>query len=48
LLIVDKCRHGAWEGRIQLWFDRESQSYVERCEEQPAAMRFDDEMEVDF
>jgi len=48
LLIVDKCRHGAWEGRIQLWFDRDSQSYVERCEEQPIAMRFDDEMEVDF
>jgi twinkle protein len=48
LLIIDKCRHGNWEGRIQLWFDRESQSYLEQQGEQPRAMRFGDDMEVDF
>ena len=28
LMIVDKQRHGEWEGRIALWFDRGSQQYV--------------------
>lgn len=28
LMIVDKQRHGEWEGRIALWFDRASQQYV--------------------
>jgi len=28
LMIVDKQRHGEWEGRIALWFHRESQQYV--------------------
>ena len=46
LLIIDKCRHGVWEGRVQLWFDRESQSYVERCGERPVAMRFHGVTEV--
>jgi len=27
LLICDKQRHGEWEGRIQLWYDRPSMSY---------------------
>lgn len=27
LLICDKQRHGEWEGRIRLWFDRPSMSY---------------------
>lgn len=46
LLIIDKCRHGTWEGRIQLWFDRDSQSYVERCGEHQATMRFHGVTEV--
>lgn len=39
LLIVDKHRHGEWEGRIQLWFDPASQSYVAHPEERPKAMK---------
>ncbi len=49
LMIVDKHRHGEWEGRIPLWFDKKSQSYVEHYNEQPKAMQlFPAEMEVDF
>ncbi len=48
LLIVDKCRHGAWEGRVQLWYDKASQSYLGDERERPRAMRFDDDQEVDF
>lgn len=49
LMIVDKHRHGDWEGRIPLWFDRGSQSYVENYNEQPKAMKLvPDEQEVDF
>ena len=48
LLIVDKCRHGTWEGRIQLWYDMPSQSFVEFENDQPKAMRFDDTAEVEF
>jgi len=49
LMIVDKHRHGEWEGRIQLWFDKGSQSYVERYNEQPKAMKlFAADEEVDF
>jgi twinkle protein len=39
LLIVDKNRHGNWEGRIQLWFNRNSNTYLESANEQPKAMR---------
>jgi twinkle protein len=28
LLICEKQRHGEWEGRISLWFDRDSQQYL--------------------
>ncbi len=38
LLIICKHRHGDWEGRIQLWFDRRSQSYQQTATEQPKAM----------
>jgi len=48
LLIVDKCRHGTWEGRIQLWYDMPSQSFVGHEHERPKAMRFDDTTEVEF
>ena len=48
LLIVDKCRHGTWEGRIQLWYDVASQSFLGHEHEQPKAMRFDDITEVEF
>ena len=49
LLIVDKHRHGDWEGRIPLWFDRGSQSYVEAYGEAPRAMKIvSDDQEVDF
>lgn len=36
LMIVDKQRHGEWEGRIALWFHRNSQQYVAA----PSAMPF--------
>jgi twinkle protein len=39
LLIVCKHRHGDWEGRIQLWFDRHSQTYQQTSIDQPQAMR---------
>ena len=39
LLTVCKHRHGEWEGRIRLWFDRRSQSYLQRPNEQPSAMK---------
>ena len=38
LLIVCKHRHGEWEGRIRLWFDRRSQTYLQHPNEQPKAM----------
>jgi twinkle protein len=38
LLTVCKHRHGEWEGRIQLWFDRSSQTYLQSATEQPKAM----------
>ena len=37
-LNVDKHRHGEWEGRIHLWFDKGSQSYVDVPGQQPKAM----------
>jgi twinkle protein len=39
LLIVCKHRHGEWEGRVKLWFDRRSQTYLQSATEQPKAMR---------
>jgi len=39
LLIVCKHRHGEWEGRIRLWFDRRSQTYLQHPDEQPKAMK---------
>lgn len=38
LLTVCKHRHGDWEGRIQLWFNRSSQSYLQGPNDQPKAM----------
>ena len=38
LLIVCKHRHGEWEGRIRLWFDRRSQTYIQHPNEQPKPM----------
>lgn len=35
LLTICKHRHGDWEGRIRLWFDRRSQTYLQSPEEQP-------------
>ena len=37
LLVCDKQRHGEWEGRIALWFDRASMTY--RGEPHPATMK---------
>lgn len=49
LLIVCKHRHGEWEGRVQLWFDRRSQSYLQSPTEQPKAMPLlADSDEVEF
>lgn len=39
LLIICKHRHGEWEGRVPLWFDRRSQTYLQHALEQPKAMR---------
>ncbi|MDP3537441.1 MAG: DnaB-like helicase C-terminal domain-containing protein [Azonexus sp.] len=49
LLTVCKHRHGEWEGRIQLWFDRRSQTYLQSPTDQPKSMRLlpEDEM-VEF
>ena len=38
LLSVCKHRHGEWEGRIRLWFDRRSQTYLQSATDQPKAM----------
>lgn len=38
LLIVCKHRHGDWEGRVRLWFDRRSQTYLQHPNEQPKPM----------
>lgn len=49
LLIVDKRRHGSWEGRIKLWFDQGSQSYTEALNERPRAMKLiSDNESVEF
>ncbi len=49
LLIVCKHRHGEWEGRIRLWFDRRSQTYMQSATAQPAAIRLMAETdEVEF
>lgn len=49
LLIVDKCRHGVWEGRIQLWFDRMSQSFLGEIGDHPKAMALiSDDEPVEF
>ena len=49
LLIVCKHRHGNFEGRIRLWFDRRSQSYLQSATEQPKAMQLlADDDEVTF
>lgn len=48
-LIVCKHRHGEWEGRIRLWFDRRSQTYLQSSAEQPRAMQLlADEDKVEF
>ena len=28
MMVVDKQRHGEWEGKILLWFDKKSTQYV--------------------
>lgn len=46
-LIVCKNRHGTFEGRVRLWFDRRSQSYLQSASEHPKAMQLlagDDEV----
>jgi len=35
ILTCDKQRNGEWEGRISLWFDRESLQYMERPTDKP-------------
>lgn len=49
LLTVCKHRHGEWEGRIRLWFDRRSQTYLQNQDEQPRALSLLSETdEVEF
>lgn len=49
LLIVCKHRHGEWEGRVRLWFDRRSQTFLQLPTEQPKAMRLQaDDDQVEF
>lgn len=38
LLTICKHRHGDWEGKIRLWFDRRSQTYLQHPDEQPRPM----------
>jgi len=35
LLIIDKNRHGGWEGRVRMWFDARSGQYVESEHQSP-------------
>lgn len=49
LLIVCKHRHGEWEGRIRLWFDRRSQTYLQSPVEQPKPLQLlSDDDQVEF
>lgn len=41
LLIVDKNRHGNWEGKFKLWFDRMSQSYTDSASAVPQPLRME-------
>jgi twinkle protein len=38
LLICDKQRHGEWEGKIGLWFHRDSMQYLGICGEDPLSL----------
>lgn len=38
LLICDKQRHGEWEGKIGLWFHRDSMQYVGMASEEPLSL----------
>jgi len=38
LLIVEKQRHGEWEGKINLWFERDSMSYTQHIDDRPDAI----------
>lgn len=38
LLIVEKQRHYDWEGKVQLWFDRNSMNYTQHADERPAPL----------
>jgi twinkle protein len=40
LLIVDKQRHGEWEGRISLWFQNGPMQYVETSTSQSTSVEF--------
>lgn len=49
LVTVCKHRHGEWEGRIQLWFDRRSQTYLQHQNDRPIPMKlFADYEMVEF
>ncbi len=38
LLIIDKQRNGEFEGKVGLWFDRDSMQYLETSHQQPVDM----------
>lgn len=38
LLIVEKQRHFSWEGRVALWYDRPSMTYLQRADDKPQAL----------
>ena len=38
LLICDKQRHGEWEGKIGLWFHKDSMQYLGVCGEDPLSL----------
>lgn len=40
VLIVDKQRNGDWQGRIQLWFDKQTYQLCPTCERQPTKWHF--------
>ena len=40
VLIVDKQRNGDWQGRIQLWFDKQTYQLCPTCNRQPTKWHF--------
>jgi twinkle protein len=46
LLIVDKHRHGEWEGAVKLWYHAGAQSYTDHDAQHPMPIKFINEAET--